>query len=42
MFRRFLVVTAVAAASSMSLLAGQAGAMWWNVSLPVVMTPGNG
>lgn len=39
MFRRVLVVTVVTAATSIGLLGGQAGAIWWNVTLPAVITP---
>lgn len=39
MFRRIFVVTVVTAATSIGLLGGQAGAIWWNVNLPAIITP---
>lgn len=39
MLRRFVVVTVTALASLIALLGGQANAIWWNVTLPAVVTP---
>lgn len=41
MLRKLIVVTVTAAASSIALLGGQANAIWWNVTLPAVVTPTN-
>lgn len=41
MLRRAFVVAVVAAAASIALLAGQANAFWWDVTVPVVITPAN-
>lgn len=39
MFRRFLFVTVVAGATSVALLGGQAGAIWWSTTLPAIIDP---